>query len=107
VNYREKWHQLVEAFQECCDAFPDIKWSLEFKPTDENTRFFTVPSTGAALLLVQEIDRPNMGLTLDVGHMLMAGEVSCLNFLFWKKSIFCSLFPSTLLNFFLLLLLLF
>ena len=26
------------------------------------------------MLLVKEIDRPNMGLTLDVGHMLMAGE---------------------------------
>ena len=24
--------------------------------------------------MVDEIDRPNMGLTLDVGHMLMAGE---------------------------------
>lgn len=74
VDYNEKWAQLVEAFQECCDAFPDIKFSLEYKPTDENTRFFTVPSTGAALLLVNEIDRPNMGLTLDVGHMLMSGE---------------------------------
>ncbi|KAL3772806.1 hypothetical protein ACHAWU_003820 [Discostella pseudostelligera] len=74
VSYREKWDQIVQAFQECCDAYPDIKWSLEFKPTDENTRFFTVPSTGAAMLLVNEIDRPNMGLTLDMGHMLMAGE---------------------------------
>jgi L-rhamnose isomerase len=74
VDYDEKWQQLVDAFQECCDAYPDIKFSLEFKPTDENTRFFTVPSTGTALLLVQEINRTNMGLTLDVGHMLMAGE---------------------------------
>ena len=74
VDYDEKWSQLVQAFQEICDEFPDIKFSLEYKPTDENTRFFTVPSTGAALLLVREIDRPNMGLTLDVGHMLMAGE---------------------------------
>ena len=74
VDYHEKWRQIVEAFQECCDAYPEIKWSLEFKPTDENTRFFTVPSTGAALLLVKEINRPNMGLTLDMGHMLMAGE---------------------------------
>ena len=74
VDYEEKWQQLVEAFQECCDSYPDIRWSLEFKPTDENTRFFTVPSTGAALLLVKDIDRPNMGLTLDMGHMLMAGE---------------------------------
>ena len=74
VNYDDKWEQLVHAFRECCDAFPDIKFSLEYKPTDENTRFFTVPSTGAALLLVKEIDRSNMGLTLDVGHMLMSGE---------------------------------
>jgi sugar/nucleoside kinase (ribokinase family)/sugar phosphate isomerase/epimerase len=74
VDYDEKWDQLIEAFQEICDAFPSIKFSLEYKPTDENTRFFTVPTTAAAVLLVDEIDRPNMGLTLDVGHMLMAGE---------------------------------
>lgn len=74
VDHREKWSQLVEAFRECCDAYPDMKWSLEYKPTDENTRFFTVPSTGAAMLLVKDVDRPNMGLTLDVGHMLMSGE---------------------------------
>ncbi|OEU08974.1 putative ribokinase [Fragilariopsis cylindrus CCMP1102] len=74
VDYDEKWDQLVSAFQELCDSYPNIKFSLEYKPTDENTRFFTVPTTGAALLLVEEIDRSNMGLTLDVGHMLMAGE---------------------------------
>lgn len=48
--------------------------SLEFKPTDESTRFSIVPSTGAALLLARDVDRPNFGLTLDVGHLLMAGE---------------------------------
>ncbi len=74
VNYDEKWDQLVAAFQELCDSFPEIKFSLEYKPTDENTRFFTVPTTGAALQLVDEIDRPNMGLVLDIGHCLMAGE---------------------------------
>lgn len=74
VNYNEKWSQIVDAFRECCDEYPDIKFSLEYKPTDENTRFFCVPSTGAAVLLVNEIDRPNMGLTLDMGHMLMSGE---------------------------------
>jgi sugar/nucleoside kinase (ribokinase family)/sugar phosphate isomerase/epimerase len=74
VDYNTKWQELVDAFQECCDAFPNVKFSLEYKPTDENTRFFTVPSTGAALLMVQEVNRPNFGLTLDVGHMLMSGE---------------------------------
>lgn len=74
IDYREKWQQIVQAFQQCCDAFPHIKFSLEFKPTDENTRFFLVPSTGTALLLCQDIQRENFGLTMDVGHMLMAGE---------------------------------
>ena len=74
ANYYTLWDRVKDAFQEVCDACPDIKVSLEFKPTDENTRFFAVPTTGAALLLVQEVDRPNMGLTLDFGHLLMAGE---------------------------------
>ena len=47
---------------------------IQYKPTDENTRFFTIPSTGAAILVMNEVDRPNFGLTLDVGQMLMSGE---------------------------------
>ena len=43
------WDRVVSAFREVCDALPDVRVSLEFKPTDENTRFFAVPSTGAAL----------------------------------------------------------
>jgi sugar/nucleoside kinase (ribokinase family)/sugar phosphate isomerase/epimerase len=74
IEYRQKWQQMVQAFQRCCDAYPQIKFSLEFKPTDENTRFFLVPSTGTALLLCQDVQRDNFGLTMDVGHMLMAGE---------------------------------
>lgn len=74
VDYVVLWGRVVDAFQQVCDALPDVRVSLEFKPTDENTRFFAVPSTGAALLLAQQVDRPNFGLTLDIGHMLMAGE---------------------------------
>lgn len=74
VDHVDKKNQIVHAFREVCDAYPKVKFSLEYKPTDENTRFFAIPSTGAAMMLVEEIDRPNMGLTLDVGHMLMAGE---------------------------------
>jgi sugar phosphate isomerase/epimerase len=51
-----------------------MKFSVEYKPTDENTRFFTIPSTGAAILFMKEVNRDNFGLTLDVGHMLMSGE---------------------------------
>jgi len=74
ADYLVMWQRVVDAFQEVCDAYPNLRVSLEFKPTDENTRFFAVPSTGSALLLVKEVDRPNMGLTLDFGHCLAAGE---------------------------------
>ena len=33
-----------------------------------------MPSSGAALQLVSDVGRANMGLTLDIGHCLMAGE---------------------------------
>jgi len=74
ADYTAAWDRTVEAFREVCDAHPDLKVSLEHKPTDENTRFYIVGSAGAARLLVQEVARPNMGITLDVGHCLMAGE---------------------------------
>lgn len=74
VDYTVLWQRVVDAFVEICDEFPTLRVSLEFKPTDENTRYFAVPSTGAALLLAKEVDRPNFGLTLDIGHMIMAGE---------------------------------
>jgi len=74
ADYPAAWSHTVEAFRDVCDALPELRVSLEHKPTDENTRFYIVNSAGAAKLLVQEVSRPNMGITLDVGHCLMAGE---------------------------------
>ncbi|WIA31306.1 hypothetical protein OEZ86_002208 [Tetradesmus obliquus] len=75
VDYLAAWQHTVEAFQALADACPPgIRVSLEFKPTDASSRFAIVPSTGAALLLAQQVSRPNFGLTLDMGHLLLAGE---------------------------------
>merc|ERR1712070_1366870 len=72
VDYLQMWHHMIDSFRAVCDAHPQVQVSLEFKPTDEHTRFFTVSSTGAALQLVRDVNRGNMGLTLDLGHCLMA-----------------------------------
>ncbi|GAB4822855.1 hypothetical protein N2152v2_009901 [Parachlorella kessleri] len=75
VDYQAAWQRTVEAFQQLVDACPPhVRVSLEFKSTDEATRYAIVPSTAAALLLGQHIGRPKFGLTLDFGHLLMAGE---------------------------------
>jgi len=74
VEYEKIYDDVVSAFQEVCDKHPQIKVSLEYKPTDENTRFFAIPSTGVSILLAKDVNRDNFGLTLDFGHCLMAGE---------------------------------
>lgn len=60
---------------------PDVRVSLEFKPTDPSTRFSIVPNTASALLLVQEVADPHFGLTLDIGHVGDGREVSLGDFL--------------------------
>jgi len=74
ADYHKAWSSVVEAFRLVCDAHPDLRVSIEHKPTDASSRFSIVPSAGAAKLLVNEVARPNMGVTLDVGHCILAGE---------------------------------
>jgi L-rhamnose isomerase len=75
VDYAEVWDRAVDSFREISDVCgKDIKVSLEWKPTDQVSRFAVVGSTAAALLLIAEVKRENFGLTLDLGHSLMAGE---------------------------------
>ncbi len=66
----------MEAFRVVCDSFPGLKVSLKLKPT-EPRRFFIHNTAGAALLMVRNIDRENMGLKLDFGYCLMVGENPC------------------------------
>jgi len=74
ADYDKAWNNVVEAFRQVCDAHPDLRVSIEHKPTDASSRFSIVPSAGAAKLLVAEVARPNMGITIDVGHCVLAGE---------------------------------
>ena len=76
ANYTAVWASLVAAFQAMADACAasHVRVSFEWKPTDSNSRFSFVPSTASALALVTAVGRPTFGLTLDTGHLLLAGE---------------------------------
>lgn len=73
VSYDAAWAHLVESFRHLADACP-LKVSIEWKPSDPASRYSFVSSTASALLLAADVARANFGLTLDVGHMLLAGE---------------------------------
>ncbi|KAG2438724.1 hypothetical protein HXX76_005269 [Chlamydomonas incerta] len=76
ADYAAAWSAAVEAYRQLADACAamNVAVSLEPKPTDPSSRFSFLPNTASALSLVSAVGRPNLGLTLDAGHMLMAGE---------------------------------
>lgn len=66
-----KW--LLEGLTECCEAAPDMRISLEYKPKEPRCHCF-ISNVWAALTLIAESGRPNMGITIDVGHSFEAYE---------------------------------
>lgn len=73
TDYRRQWDYLVAALREVADYAPDLKITLEPKLREPRNRSLvdTVPT---ALLMCMEADRPNLGLTIDVGHVLQGGQ---------------------------------
>lgn len=58
---------------EIADYAPDIKFSIEYKPFEERSYAF-LDSVGTTALMVNDIGRKNVGITLDYCHMLMKHE---------------------------------
>jgi xylose isomerase len=72
-NFNEAWQQLVELTRECADYRSDIKVCIEYKIKEPRTHIF-INTIGKTLLLIDEINRDNVGVLIDVGHALAAGE---------------------------------
>lgn len=70
MDYAYCWDKLVAGLREVADYAPDLKISIEYKPYEERD-FAMVDSTGMVMYLLSEVDRPNVGCTLDYCHMLM------------------------------------
>lgn len=70
MDYEDSWNKLITGIQEVADYAPDLKISIEYKPYEER-EFAMVDSTGMTLYLISEVNRANVGCTLDFCHMLM------------------------------------
>lgn len=65
-----------------CDAvrtlateYPDLAFALEYKPKEPRTHSY-MARMADTLLLALETGRDNVGVTMDVGHVFVAGEVA-------------------------------
>jgi sugar phosphate isomerase/epimerase len=75
VPYWTAWNWLVEGIRECVDYASDIglSLSLEYK-LKEPSLFLLLSNSDALLRILDEIDRKNIGATIDTGHVFQAKE---------------------------------
>ncbi len=73
VDYLQQWDRLVEGVREAALHRSDIRVSLEHKP-NESRNFVILGDVGRTLFLCEQLGLPNVGVTLDIGHALVAKE---------------------------------
>jgi len=71
TDYTSQWNRMVEAVREICDHNPGMKIALEFKPREPRNRC-VLDHAGTTLLLAKDVNRPNVGLTVDLGHVFQS-----------------------------------
>ena len=73
TNYSKQWDYLIKNVRELADYNPDIKLTLEGKIREPRNRCL-VDTTMTALMMCMEIDRPNVGVAIDTGHVFQSQQ---------------------------------
>ena len=73
VDHVQQWRWAIDAFSEAAAHRDDIKVSIEYKAY-ESRNHIILPSMGKTLHLCDCVGVENIGVTMDVGHALIAGE---------------------------------
>lgn len=64
---------LAEGLKEVCAHRPDVKVALEYKIKEPRTHSY-ISTAGTSLLIANEVNASNIGVTIDFGHALNAYE---------------------------------
>jgi xylose isomerase len=73
ADYLKAWELLIRNLREVADHNPNIRLGVEYKIKEPRTHCF-VGTVGKTILLLQAVDRPNVGAIIDMGHALAAYE---------------------------------
>lgn len=73
ADYAKQWQWLEEGIREASSYRSDVRISLEYK-LNESRNYVILGDMGRTLYLCEALDRPNLGVTMDVGHALVAKE---------------------------------
>jgi xylose isomerase len=73
VDYLHQWEWLVAGLQAGASHRQDIRLSLEYK-RNESRNYNLLSDVGRTLYLCEQIGFPHVGITVDIGHALIASE---------------------------------
>ena len=73
MNYLDAYAYAAETFGAICEHNRDVRVCVEYKWNDPRTRCLFA-SAGETLSFCQSVGAQNLGVTLDMGHALLAGE---------------------------------
>jgi xylose isomerase len=73
VDYLQQWGWLLEGIREGAGHRKDVRLSLEYK-LNESRNYNILSDVGRALYLCEQIGFPQIGITVDIGHALIAKE---------------------------------
>lgn len=73
VDHQKQWAWAIECFAEATAHRDDVKVSIEYKAF-ETRNHIILPSMGKTLHFCDRVGAANLGVTMDMGHALMAGE---------------------------------
>jgi xylose isomerase len=72
-DYVRAWRWFLDGIGEAASYRKDVKVSLEYKLSEPRNHVI-LPNAGIALSVCLEVGMPNVGVTMDMGHALMAHE---------------------------------
>ncbi|TYB52363.1 TIM barrel protein [Nonomuraea sp. PA05] len=73
ADYARLWELTVGAIRDLASAHPDVQFAIEYKAKEPRVRI-TLADAARTLLAIDESGQPNVGIVMDFGHSLLAGE---------------------------------
>lgn len=72
-NYIDSWNLIMDGLKECADYRKDIRLGIEYKIKEPRTHCH-INTIGTVLMVINKLNKDNIGVIIDVGHALFAYE---------------------------------
>jgi len=73
IDHQQAWRWFIDGVGQAASYRSDVKVSLEYKQSEPRHKVI-LPNAGTSLATCLQIGLPNVGVTMDMGHALLAGE---------------------------------